>query len=154
MRNWRRARRWLRQRFAILILPPIVMMSTACSSIDRPSIRYAEMAYQAGHVIDVAQTINHGRDNCFEETNGLTRRILGDNPKPGETLAWGLAWGAGHYVVSERLEHYDAPMWLQIGWQAITITEKGLTIGRNHRNGIRPWGDNKRPQSMNDACRV
>ena len=127
------------KRLAILL----IAFNMGCESMQ-PS----EKAWHVLHVVDVAQTLNIVDDTCYRERNGLTRRIIGQEPNEGEVLAWGIVTGIGHYWISRELENRDAPQWLQRTWQATNLVVTTHSVYNNHRIGIRPWGDNQSSDSF------
>lgn len=108
-----------------------------------------EWAFQAANGMDMLQTINHGSDPCYVETNGFTNSILGDNPGTGETIAFFFAVSAIHRAISWELQEQDVPKWVQRTWEAVTFVPKAYTVYDNHQNGVRMWGDNKQIEGCN-----
>lgn len=104
----------------------------------------AEKAWQAMHLVDVAQTINGpARDACFGEGNPLTRRLIGRQPSTEAVIVWGVAIAIAHYSVDRwlaRSGHADQA-WVRM-LRALDLGYKGFTIGHNHAEGMRPFGDN------------
>ena len=126
-----------------LIIIPVLLLSFGCASFPEKPLWQAEAAWQAGHVVDVLQTINGpARDDCFTEGDPLTKSLIGENPSTEEAIAWGVAAGGIHWGVTKLLDHYNAKPWVKIAWQSVTITFKASTIVHNHNEGIRPWGRN------------
>ena len=118
-------------------------LAAGCAELPRDPYWKAEAAWQTGHVVDVLQTINGpARDECFFEDDPVTKKLIGKHPNTGEVVAWGVATGVLHYGVSKGLEHLNAPNWVKIGWQGISLTTKAYTVVNNHNEGIRPWGGN------------
>ena len=115
-----------------------VLAASGCASLD---MSRSETAWQTLHAVDVAQTLNAARDPCYRESDPLTRAIIGEQPSTGEVVAWAVGSSVLHAVVSRKLERH-APKWVTGVWHSLSIGSKGLTIGRNHAEGIRPFGDN------------
>lgn len=133
-------RRWLRRLAALVFIAPLVLFQVGCSTMHR------EAAWLTLHAVDVAQTINGpAQDPCFEEVDNLTRSLIGAHPSTGEALAWGAGVALIHAGVTWSLERANAPGWLQIGWQAVTIVNTSYSLVNNHREGIRPFGSNDCP---------
>ena len=119
------------------LIAAFVLVSGCASS---PS----ERAWQAMHLVDVAQTISGAaRDACFFERDPFTRRLIGRQPSTEAVIAWGVGVGVAHYALDRWLTnsgHADKK-WVQI-LRAVDLGAKGFTIGRNHQIGIRVFGDN------------
>lgn len=129
-----RHRRWLAK---FLVVVPLLVAGLGCQSMDRE-----EVVWQGLHVVDVAQTLNAASDPCYEETAWLTQRIIGKQPSDAEVVAWGVGTAVVHWWVARELERRDAPRWLQATWSLGTIGSTGYAVVDNHRNGVRPWGNN------------
>ena len=108
-----------------------------CQSMNRE-----ELAWQALHVMDVAQTLNAASDPCYVESAWLTQRLIGEQPRHEEVLAWGVGTAILHMLVSRALEARGAPEWLQRTWSVTTISHTAYALASNHSEGIRMWGDN------------
>ena len=65
-----------------------------------------------------------------------------EQPSDAEVIGWGVGTAIVHWWVARELERRDAPRWLQASWSLGTIGSTGYTIVDNHRNGVRPWGNN------------
>lgn len=102
-----------------------------------------EWAFHAANLADTLQTINHGSDPCYVEDDPVARSILGEHPDSGETVALMLGISAFHRFVSWEMQRNDVPMWVQNTFNAVTFTTKAYHVVDNHRNGVRPWGDNQ-----------
>ena len=107
------------------------------------SLSNEEIAWQALHAVDVAQTISAANDPCYVEDALVTRQLIGADPSTGEVLLWGAGMAVGHAWVTALLERNDAPGWVQKTWSYATITGTGLAIPNNHSEGIRVFGDNR-----------
>jgi hypothetical protein len=129
----------------LLLIVAMAMVASGCESLDR-----RELVWQGLHAVDVAQTLNAAGDPCYKETAWLTAKIIGEQPSDAEVLAWGVGTAVVHMLIANELERRDAPRWLQATWSIGTIVSTGYTVVDNHRNGVRPWGDNL----DHDACLV
>ena len=120
-----------------------VTLSAGCSSFE---ISKPEIAWQALHAIDVAQTINGpAKDPCFAEGT-VTRHLIGEQPSTEGVLAWGIGLSLVHYQVDRWLEKTGRdkqPFWRIV--RSIDIGYKGYTVARNHDLGVRPFGANDCP---------
>jgi hypothetical protein len=130
-----------------------ILLLSGCASM-KPQTP-GEWAFHGANLVDVLQTINHGKDDCYKETWEPTRALLGSNPKPAEAIAWGVAVSALHRVVSRYMQNdEDTPRWAVRAWEATTFSIKGATIYNNYDNGIRLTGDNdvRRSGSNKPEC--
>ena len=129
---------------AKILMVLCLLTSFGCAQLPQDPYWTAELGWQAGHVVDVLQTINGpGRNgDCFEEADRFTKQLIGKNPSTGEVLAWGVGSGLLHYGVSKWLDNIDAKPWVKGTWQAVTIVYKADAVIENHRVGVRPWGNN------------
>ena len=122
--------------------PIIALLLTALSACAT----HPESAWQTLHAIDAAQTMAIAMDDCYEEQDPITRRIIGRHPEPLAVVGWWAASAAGHLWVSSRLEG----RWLA-AWQAITIIGTGNAVINNHGVGIR-IGTGNRVEDSGGAC--
>lgn len=111
-----------------------VLVLAGCQGVPK-----AEIAWQALHAVDVAQTVQIARSECFREDDPLTRAMIGEDPSVGEAIGWGVAMAGFHYGVTRWLEAIEAPGWLQSGWQVVTIVNSGHFVKNNFDQGIEPW---------------
>jgi len=118
-------------------------MTTLSGCAASPS----EKVWQGLHAIDVAQTFNgSASDPCFRESGWDTEFVIGSKPSKEAVIAWGAASGFLHYKLDRWLENTGRDD--KIGWKifrAIDLSYKGVTVGRNHGIGVRPFGDNNCP---------
>lgn len=120
-----------------VVLMSALLGAGGCQSMDRE-----ELAWRALHAVDVAQTLNAASDPCYEEHAWLTRQLIGRQPSDAEVIVWGVGIALAHGWISRALESNDAPRWVQATWSIGTVLSTGYTVVDNHRNGVRPWGDN------------
>jgi len=102
-----------------------------------------ELAWQALHAVDVSQTLNAASDPCYEEVSWMTRGLIGAQPSDAEVMVWGIATSMAHMWIGKKLEEHRAPGWVRAVWDLGTIGQTGYAVVNNHRNGVRPWGDNE-----------
>jgi hypothetical protein len=124
-------------RLALLLLAGTWLLG-GCQTMDRQ-----EMAWQALHAMDVAQTLNAAGDPCYKEEAWLTTRLIGEQPSDGEVLVWGIATAVVHAWISNTLEQRGAPVWLQAVWGLGTLGHTTYAVASNHDAGVRPFGDNR-----------
>lgn len=101
------------------------------------SMNGMERAWQVTHAIDAAQTLSIAGDECYEEQNWATRRLIGRRPSEADVVAWWAGTAIAHAWVSRRLEG----RWRAV-WQSVTLVYGVDTVIENHRAGIRVDGDN------------
>ena len=106
-----------------------------CSSLPA-----GERVWMLAHAVDVAQTVQIARSDCFWEDDPVTSRLIGEHASTGEAIAWGVAWGGLHYGVTRMLEAWESPRWLQAGWQVLTIANTAHVVKQNTDQGLDPWG--------------
>ncbi|MGB8693013.1 MAG: hypothetical protein WCD08_05835 [Steroidobacteraceae bacterium] len=93
-----------------------------------------ELAWQALHVVDVAQTAQISRHpECYHEVG--SSYLIGQHPDLLQVLAWGVAEGYGHYWISDWLADHKMKRTRQV-WEVITIGYKGYTLRANDLEGI------------------
>ncbi len=124
----------------IVLLIGMIWLSSGCSAMKPQTT--GEWAFHTANLVDTLQTINHGKDPCYVESNAFTASVLGEQPKAGETIAFMLGVSAIHRFISWEMQRNDVPMWVQNTFNGITFTTKAAVVVQNHNNGIRPWGNN------------
>lgn len=123
---------------AVLVLP----LAGGCGALEEMS--GPERAWQALHLVDVAQTLNGpAADPCYHESAFPTRQLIGEQPTPAAVLAWGAGLAVAHYFAGRWLDRAELPDAAKFVIRSVDLTYKGLTVGRNHDQGIRPFGDNE-----------
>lgn len=127
----------MRRRIAAITL---AFLLAACESMSP-----YEKAWQAMHLVDVAQTIEGAASDpfCHSEGNPVTRRLIGRHPHRDEVIAWGVAIGVVHYFAFRWIDNSEWPEGIKIALRSIDLVDKGITIGRNYDQGIRIFGDNE-----------
>lgn len=127
------------------VVAPVLLclLAGGCQTMDQD-----ELAWQALHAVDVAQTLNAASDPCYMEKSWLTKRMIGEQPSDAGVILWGIGSALVHKWVADQLEQRDAPRWAQTVWSYGTITHTGYAVMTNHENGVRPWGENEN----HDGC--
>ena len=124
----------------------LTFLILAVGSLSGCAASPTEKAWQALHVIDVAQTINGpARDDCYREAH-WPKYVIGDKPSTEAVIAWGVVIGVAHYAFDRWLTETgraDHPAWRAL--RVLDLTYKGYTVGNNHHIGVRPWGANQCP---------
>jgi hypothetical protein len=121
---------------AFLILA--LTVATGCTALQRPE----ELAWQGLHVVDMAQTVDGMRDSCVQESNPLTRAMIGEHPSTGRIVGYGIASSAVHAGVSDLLLTNGWSKTYKV-WQAVSIADTGISIGVTWANGVRLGAPNK-----------
>lgn len=112
----------------------------------------AESAWHALNAVDVMQSIHIANSpNCFREVGFPTAQLFGDHPSKEEFVVSGIIYSLGYRAISSWLETKEREQedpdakdnWRtgRIVWHALTLATKAFTVGRNHANGLRPFGE-------------
>lgn len=109
---------------------------TGCASL-RDFNDGTETAFQAAHIVDVAQSF-HGAasDRCYLEGDPVTRGLIGAQPSHAGVIAWGVAYALVHYGVHSWLEEQGYEK-LDAIWQIGTLADTAYAVGKNYSIGIR-----------------
>lgn len=113
----------------------LILSTTGCASVDINPYRNmstAEMGWQAMHFVDVGQTLSISKDSCFRETNSVTRKIVGKNPKASGVLIWGAGISYLHASGSQWLEKTD--VFSDKFKKLIRIVDFGIKFDTIHNN--------------------
>lgn len=103
-----------------------------------------EMAWQAAHLIDVAQTMSVDGDPCFYEAAQPTATLIGDHPSAEETLVWGVAASVAHAYVGSWIDNSERlPKWSKVALRAVDFGLKVNAVTHNYSIGIRIGGVSK-----------
>lgn len=118
----------------------LIILTTGCAGVELnpyKNMSTAEMGWQAMHFIDVGQTLSTSKDNCFKETDFMTRKIIGERPKESRVLMWGAGLSYLHAAGSQWLENTD--MFSDSAKNFIRIFDIGIKfdiIYNNHSAGL------------------
>ena len=107
----------------------------------------SEIVWQTEHVADVLQTEHAAAsDVCYYESDPVTSAIIGKKPSRGAVAAWGIGFGALHYIVTDGLQELG---WERIAtmWEAATIIDTATVLEHNYSIGIRIGAANKPPMT-------
>ena len=117
------------------------MLLLAVTAAGCETLPPAEAVWQTAHLIDTAQTMQIAKNpECYHEKNPITRSLIGKHPSEEAVVAWGIGMAVAHYQVTRLLTRYEAPRWVQWGWQAVSIGSTGAAVVNNHEIGLRPFG--------------
>lgn len=128
----------------IILAVLMVVSLAACESVQQIN-QNSEWAWQAMHVIDVAQTVagpGH-HPECHNEGNFFTKNIIGEHPETDDILQWGLASGIVHWAVWKWIDRTDMSEVNKLGLRLADNAEKVGTIIRNNKAGVRIFGREK-----------
>lgn len=123
----------------------IALAAISCSGCTALETRETQ-AWLALHAVDSIQTFHAAQEpRCFEESDGITRSLIGSHPSDGEVAAWAVGSAALHLGVTELLLRNDHSNWAK-AWQYVRIGITADAIGRNHSVGIRVGSPNQHPK--------
>jgi hypothetical protein len=122
---------------AIYAILALMCGLSACADSPRENASYMESAFQAAHLVDIAQSF-HGAasDPCYTEADPVTKRLTGMRPSQAGVVAWGVGYGALHYGVAKLLLDNDHPN-AALVWEAVTLGDTLREVKRNVSIGIR-----------------
>lgn len=120
---------------ALLLALPLTL--TGCADWSRET-RIEEATYQVLSAVDTAQTFQAARHpECYGEGDPITSVVIGQHPKPGAVLGYGIARAGLHAFVTDWMVRDDAsPTALRI-WQALTLGIEGRDVRNNWVIGLR-----------------
>lgn len=109
-----------------------IAILSGCTALRQPE----ELAWQAIHTIDMAQTLDGSRDPCWHEANPITQRVIGRKPTTAGVIAYGIGTGALHALISSLLidQGYERAY---AYWQMASFANSSLAVGMNHGAGVR-----------------
>jgi hypothetical protein len=109
----------------------LCLLLSGCSSWTVHDTR-REIAYDILLVADAYQTQRIRDYENIEEAGYIPQRLLGKNPKKGETILYFLGLGFTHFGVSSAL-----PPEVRKWWQYLSIGVQGEAVYSNFELGIR-----------------
>ncbi len=125
-------------RLTALVCSISMALLTGCAALREPN----EVAWQAMHAIDTAQTLSLTRDSRYVEVESAW--LLGERPKEKAVVAWSVASSFAHAGITRLLIDNDHPKAAKI-WQYVTLSSVCSTVGRNASIGIQIGGTNAGP---------
>lgn len=128
----------LRLRFCALwlMLVATLLLLQGCAAMPLAWVKEnqrLELAYQAVHVIDLAQTLQISKHPELRESNWF----LGEHPRSSKIAVWYAGTAYGHAFVTSALERENAPRWMCRTWQALTIGDAINAVYGNYRLGLK-----------------
>ena len=99
--------------------------------------------WQAGHVIDLAQTLEIVNDPCYKEGRKETAFYIGEQPSKARVLLWGAGSSYLNAQIDQAVERSDLPEWGKTTIRAFQIGVKYNDVFNNHEIGIRIGTNNK-----------
>lgn len=125
----------------------LVLAVSGCESLSP-----YETAWQTAHLVDVMQTLNGpASDACYYERDPITRSLIGGHPDRDAVIAWGIGLSVAHYFAGKWMDKSDWPNGVKTVIRSIDLGYKGITVGRNHDAGLRPFGNNS-PCPIEQEC--
>ena len=104
-----------------------------------------EKAYHMLTLVDTAQTIHVAREACYRESGFPTRALIGEQPSEGEVYGVNALYSLGYHVVTRWLDARgeQSVFWrrVAVAYKAGRLAWKSRSVIRNHREGLRPWGN-------------
>jgi hypothetical protein len=94
-----------------------------------------EATWQAENIIDLSQTLKLARAPQTWSEVGTLRIFCGSHPSTRQVWVGSIAFGIGHYAVSQLLANMNAPKTLVL-WQALSLAGKTVNMQRNARNQL------------------
>jgi len=99
-----------------------------------------EKVWQGAHFVDLFQTLsvaNH--PECFWEKDPMTRRLIGEHPKPRDVLLWAAITSVVHVFIWKGI---DKKVPKKYHLREIDIAIKSRVVINNNRRGVRVYGNN------------
>ena len=113
-----------------------VVCLSGCSEWSR-EMRVEESAYQVLSAVDTIQTVQvTRRPDCYQESDPVTNFVIGNHPRAGAVIAWGVARAGLHAFVTDWMQREDAAPWAKRTWQALTIGYEARDVGQNWSIGL------------------
>jgi len=124
-----------------IIIALLMVLFSGCASMSS-----SERAWQAMHILDVAQTLNGpaSGDPCWHEDGIPTKYLIGEQPTPEAVISWGVAYAVLHYYAGRWLDRSDLSDGVKTAIRSIDLGNTGYNVASNHAEGVRPFGDNAR----------
>lgn len=137
---------------------PNIKLGNFSSHIDLDdwSMNTDEKLYMAVHIVDVLQTLNHGKDPCYKENDYITKHLIGEQPSTTQIIGWGIAKGIVNHYGYQLIDNSNLPKWLK---RTLKWTNTALhvnVINNNYQIGINLYGDNdhyKAPKKTRDCAK-
>jgi len=133
----------------------IILLSILLSGcVNVREMTGTEVAWQTMNAIDIVQTLQVAKfPECYEESNWMTKALIGKHPSESEVLAVGVLYGWGHAKISEMIrsrmtfdENGDpSNAWeaVNIVWNLFSFVGTGSAVLHNHQIGVRPFNNSK-----------
>ncbi len=101
------------------------------------------MAWQVGHIADVAQTLEIVDDTCYKEGVQNTAYFIGEQPSTRSVLLWGIGSSYLNAQIDQAVGRSDLPKWGKAAIRLVNLGYKYNTVTHNYEVGIRIGTDNK-----------
>lgn len=90
-----------------------------------------ELLFQLVSGADVATTISSGRLPGVVEEGAVPVKLFGHHPNATQDIEFGIGRGLGHLFITKLMQHFNAPNWLMVIWQAGTISSESIAVAGN-----------------------
>lgn len=119
-----------------LILTLILLISSNVMAKTELNL-YSEYAWQFFHLVDSHQTYQMAKNpDCFNESNFLTRKLIGRNPHPDKVIAWALLSSVAHVLVFNWVDDHFSREDRNIFIRGLDLGSKVKTVHGNYEVGI------------------
>lgn len=126
------------------LLPLLAFVAlTGCASARQIDLG-GEAVFQAAHLVDTLQTYHAATDDCYSESDPITRRLIGREPSRAGVIGWGVGFAAAHYAVTSWLLS-GGHEYLAAAWEVVTIETTEHSVAQNIHVGIRIGAPNVHP---------
>ena len=128
-----------------------LLIMSGCSSL--PMNPYSDLStegkmWQVAHIADVAQTIEIARDPiCYEESNPVTRRLIGRKPTVAKVVMWGATASYLNAQLDVSINQSSMPKWAKKGIGYLNLGLKVDVVTGNYGIGVRIGAKNKPPSN-------
>ena len=117
-----------------LTLLASLLILSGCENFHRNS----EIAWQAMHVLDAAQTVQIAKNTpCRRESNPFTQMLIGEYPEESNVYKWWAGTAIVHYVFHKWLDKKAEKINLDIAIRGVDLAHKFNTVHNNNSNGIK-----------------
>lgn len=117
----------------------LLLLLSGCTALETRE----SQAWLALHAVDTVQSFHAAQQpECYQESDSITRSLIGEHPSDVEVIAWSVGMAGLHLGVTELLLRNDHPK-LAKAWQYFRIGVTASAIAQNHSIGIRVGSPNR-----------